>query len=157
MLASLAKREAAQDEARRFAIRLTRIRIEGDDLVLIRLASVPKSCASCTLSKAPFASAHNSRSEADHVFLISFSARVGFKVYSSPTEVGPLHPFTCIIGPNGIGKSVLVNKALSLHFAIFFASKLLVTFANISIFTQCRERPWPLLLAQVLVGSALKL
>ncbi|KAG7670738.1 hypothetical protein KSW81_004172 [Nannochloris sp. 'desiccata'] len=86
MLASLAKREAAQDEARRFAIRLTRIRIEGDDLVLIRLASVPKSCASCTLSKAPFASAHNSRSEADHVFLISFSARVGFKVYSSPTE-----------------------------------------------------------------------
>ncbi len=33
----------------------------------------------------------------------------GFKSYASRTMIGPLDRFTCVVGPNGCGKSVLVR------------------------------------------------
>ena len=43
------------------------------------------------------------------LFLEIFS---GFKVYASKAVVGPLDRLNCVIGPNGIGKSVLVSLEL---------------------------------------------
>jgi hypothetical protein len=112
MLPSLAKyanmvQEAEASEPDQLTLRLHRIRIEGKHMS----KNNAKYGASATLTKAPFLP----RPLNKHNFLYA-----GFKVYSSPTEVGPLRPFNCIIGPNGIGKSVLVSNCLFLHISIIF-------------------------------------
>ena len=106
---------ALPDEPRRLILRLDRIKIEGDYPVLFTPASAPKPWVFYAVCEVPFASA---KERAFHLLFALILTFAGFKVYTLATNIGPLQPFSCVIGPNGIGKSVLVRKLFSI-FSIF--------------------------------------
>lgn len=110
--------EALPDEPRRLVLRLDRIKIEGDYPVLFTPASAPKPCVFYALCEVPFASAKERTFHPLVALILTFA---GFKVYTLATNIGPLHPFSCVIGPNGIGKSVLVRKLFCFSFFFFLA------------------------------------
>ena len=69
----------------------------------------PPNASCCWLYKIELEGAITWKTHAfDFMQVYIFSCHAGFKSYRDTSTIGPFAPFSCIVGPNGCGKSVLV-------------------------------------------------